>query len=466
VTRLQQFGHVAVRFQDRLSRAGRRRVAKTCGLGPYRERIELPGEKFTLIPLAAEASPLDHVSMLQALRTHPDVVRVARLHRHGNLKYLATERIWISFRGNDRRVLKSLRKSGYRVLETVGEGEYLLRLPPRLSPWVEAARLHKNRSLAWVEPDVLMLGRRFAASAARPQPALRQIGAARAWDMQPGEKSVVVAVLDDGVLASHPDLHGAVVAHYDATQNGNATRPQPWNSHGTECAALVAGLGKGKGGVKGVAFGCGLATIRIGYTPTRLGDYLTKTSWLRRGIDWAWQHGAAVLSMSFGGGPPLKPVTAALERARTLGRNGKGCVLVAAAGNDGTGTVEYPGSARGVMAVAATGPGGKPTSFSNRGSQVAIAAPGVNVYTATIPDPAEQEPGLYTTDSGTSLAAPLVSGAAALLISGNPSLSAAQVRRRLVTTAKRVKGLRFVKARNDRVGAGLLDVAGAVESSR
>lgn len=466
MTRHPHFGHAAVRFKDHLSSAGRRRIAEACRLGPYGERIELPGEKFTLIPLAADAAPQDHWNSMEALRDHPDVVRMAALHRHGKVQFLATDRIWIALRRKDRRVLDSLRKRGYRVLESAGEGEYLLRLPPRLSPWVEAARLGANRSLAWVEPDVVMLGRHFAASAGAPQPAFRQIGAARAWDLQPGQPRVVVAVLDDGVLASHPDLRGAIVSHYDATQRGSATRPQPWNSHGTECAALAGGLGRGKAGVKGVAAGCGIASVRIGYAPTRLGDYLTKTSWLRRGIDWAWQHGAAVLNMSFGGGPPLKAVTAALERARTRGRNGKGCVLVAAAGNDGTGSVEYPGSARGVIAVAATGPNGKPASFSNRGSAVAIAAPGVNVYTATIPDPAEDEPGFYTTDSGTSLAAPLVSGAAAMVLSGNPSLTSAQVRRRLCSTANRVKGLRFVKARNDRVGAGLLDVAAAVKASR
>lgn len=466
MTRHPHFGHVAVRFKDRLSSAGRRRIAEACRLGPYTERIDLPGEKFTLIPVAADASPEDHWHTMGALRTHPDVVRTAVLHRHGGLKYLATDRLWISLRRKDRRVLDSLRKQGYRLVESAGEGDYHFRLPPGLSPWVEAARLRGHRSLAWVEPDVLMLGRHFGATIGIPQPAFRRIGVTRAWDHQAGQPSVVVAVLDDGVLASHPDLRGAIVAHYDATKRGDATRPQPWNSHGTECAALVGGIGRGNAGVKGVAAGCGLSVVRIGYAPTRLGNYLTKTSWLRRGIDWAWQHGAAVLNMSFGGGPPLEPVTAALQRARTLGRNGKGCVLVAAAGNDGTGSVEYPGSARGVMAVAASAANGKPASFSNRGSAVAIAAPGVNVYTATIPDPTEQEPGFYTTDSGTSLAAPLVAGAAALLLSAEPSLSAAQVRRRLCATASRVKGLRFVKGRNNGVGAGLLDVDRALQASR
>lgn len=459
-------GLIAVRFRDELPRAGRRRAAAACGLTAER-RLELPGESYTVYRVAGQAHPRDHAAAMGALSAHPHVVRAAAVHRHGRLQGIATDRIWLGLRAGGLAVLARLRQAGVRVIERPVEGECLLELPADRDPRVECARLRRRRGVAWAEPDHVLVGRRFAAAgqgkASAVQPALRQIGIERAWRVTSGRRDVVVAVLDDGVLVSHPDLRGAIVARFDATGTGTPTRPRPWDSHGTECAALVAGRGDGATGVRGVAPGCGLAVVRVGFTPSRLADYVTKASWLRRGVDWAWQHGgAAVLSMSFGGGPPMAPVTSALQRARRAGRGGRGCVLVAAAGNDGTAPVEYPGSLAGVIAVAATDGRDRPASFSNRGSRVGLAAPGVNLRTATIPDPAENEPGRYTTDSGTSLATPLVAAAAALVLSAEPRHSAGAVRARLLRAADRPKGLRFVRGRNDRVGAGRLNVARAL----
>jgi serine protease len=268
------------------------------------------------------------------------------------------------------------------------------------------------------------------------------------------------------VLADHEDLRGAVAARFDSTGQGSPTDPAPWDAHGTECAALVGGTHRVSAGVKGVAAGCALASVRVGYTPTRLGDYVTKVSWIVAGVDWAWQHGAAVLNMSFGGGPPSTPVARALDRARARGRGGKGSVLVAAVGNSGISGVEFPASHDGVIGVAALGPSDRPASFSNRGPEVDLAAPGTNVYTATIPDPVEGEKARYCQDSGTSLATPLVAGAAALVLAANPSLREAAVRQILVATARRVPGQSVSHGRNDRVGAGRLDVARAVTRAR
>jgi hypothetical protein len=465
------FGFVAVRFRDELTHAQRRRVAGDCHLGSYPDRFELPGESFTLFPVAEGQGSHRHRHgrAFDALGCHPHVVHAAPVVRHGRLRGLATDRIWVAFRSGGDRVLSGLVHRGARVLYH-GDDEVLVRLPAGLDPAAECRRLGRLRSVAWAEPDQVLIGRRFAAarggSSAPVQPAMRQIRADRAWQLQPGQRTMMVAILDCGVLASHPDLKGTVVARYDATGQGNPLRPHPWDSHGTECAALIVGRGASRQGIRGVASGCGLAVVRVGFTPSRMGDYVTKASWLHRGIEWAWRHGASVLSMSFGGGPPLRPVAAALDRAARLGRRGKGCVLVAAAGNDGTSPVEFPSSVPGVIAVGATTPSDRPASFSNRGRAVALAAPGVNIRTATIPDPEIEEPDKYITDSGTSLAAPLVSGAAALVLCAEPSLTAAAVRRRLCGTATRPRGVRFVRGRNNRVGAGRLDVAAAVEGKR
>jgi subtilisin family serine protease len=217
--------------------------------------------------------------------------------------------------------------------------------------------------------------------------------------------------------------------------------------------------------------------IRIGKTPTRLGTYITKTSWLCLGIDWAWEHGADVLSMSYGGGPKSAAVVAALTRARTRGRGGKGSVLVASAGNgDTTKTpVEFPATLPWVLAVAATDDHDRPKrALSNQepwvsasGHAVDIAAPGVGCYTATVPDPAEGETDLYTNDfSGTSASTPLVAGAAALIIGANPGLSEQRVRAILCTTADKVRTVTYRAGRNDWVGSGRLNVRSALRAAQ
>lgn len=312
--------------------------------------------------------------------------------------------------------------------------------------------------MRYAEPDHVIVGASLSGNRARAriQPALKAIDAPCAWRHQPVSRPVLVAVLDCGVLGSHPDLRGTVVGSFDATGGSRALRPAPWDSHGTECAGLVAATGRAPQGIVGAAPGCGLLAVRVGCTPSRLADYVSKTSWLVRGIDWAWRNGAAVLSMSFGGGPRATPVVRALERARKLGRGGRGTVLVAAVGNDGDAPVEFPARTPGVLGVAAVDARGRAVSFSNRGSAVGLAAPGVNLTTTTVPDPTENEPSWYLTDQGTSLATPLVAAAAALVIAANPTLSEAAVRRLLARTARRHG------QRRDRVGAGLIDAGRAV----
>jgi subtilisin family serine protease len=104
---------------------------------------------------------------------------------------------------------------------------------------------------------------------------------------------------------------------------------------------------------------------------------------------------------------------------------------------------------------------------SASGPAVDIAAPGVGCYTATVPDPAEDELALYISDfSGTSAATPLVAGAAALVIGANPALQEREIRRLLGDTADRVGGLRYQDGRNNQVGSGRLNVGAAIRAAR
>lgn len=374
---------------------------------------------------------------------------------------LATDRIWVGFAspGKAKSVLRGLRRRGARVVE-VRDGDYLIRLGPTDDPVAECRRLSALASVDFAEPDHVVVGRGVLSGGGKPrrvQAALRAVGAPEAWAMQPLNAGIKVAVLDCGVLGTHPDLRGQPMARHDVTDRGNPLKPAVWDYHGTECAGLVAGTGRARGGLRGVAAGAGLLVVRVGCTPSRLSNYVSKVSWVVAGIDWAWQHGAAVISMSFGGGPPSTAIKRALARARARGRSGKGAVLVAAAGNSGASTVEFPASDAGVLGVASVDQHGRAASFSNRGSGVNLAAPGVNITTTTIPDPSGGSPSWYMQDTGTSLSTPIVAGAAALVIAANPDLTEKAVRRILTATA--------AGRRSTRVGAGRLDIPAALRAA-
>lgn len=461
------FGHLAVRFKPGLRPADKRAAALHCHLEAYSSRHEIPGESYALVPVAAGtgAERVRHGRAMAALGRHRHVVDTNRVVRHRKTLVVATDRIWVGLAAGSRgrAVLTGIRRRGGKLVRR-HEDDFLIRLPAGLDCARECARLGRLVAVEYAEPDHVMLGHSLPAVAAKPlrrvQSALATVGLTEAWRLQAIDRNTIVAVLDCGVDASHPDLRGAITRHFNVTGHGSAIRPAPWDSHGTECAGLVAAIGRA-GGLRGVAAGCGLYAIRTGYTPNRLdGIYVTKVSWQVEGIEWAWRNGAGVLSMSVVGGPRATPVVRALARARTLGRGGSGSVLVAAAGNDGAAHVAFPASAAGVLGVAATDPRGRPASFSNRGASIDLAAPGVNITTTTIPDPTENELGLYFTDSGTSLATPIVAGVAALVLAAKPSLRAGQVQALLTRTAS------GSKRQNPRVGAGVVNAAKAVRAAQ
>lgn len=264
------------------------------------------------------------------------------------------------------------------------------------------------------------------------------ISAVGAWDVTRGSDAITVAIIDEGVDYTHPDLNvaGKLVAGYDALRRINDPSPENDDAHGTACAG-IAGAASGNGrGVSGVAPGCRIMGVRIA---RGAGDgWATTDAQIADGIDVAVARGADVLSNSWGGGLPSTAVTNAIRRARTRGRNGRGCVIVFAAGND-NGSVSYPGNLPEVITVAAVNEWGEaktPTSRdgeswwgSNYGTSVDVSAPGVHVTTTDIVGRRGYNPlGDYTrTFNGTSAATPHVAGVAALVLSVNPALRVTEV---------------------------------------
>ncbi len=270
-----------------------------------------------------------------------------------------------------------------------------------------------RRDVAYVEDDVIL----YALGQTVPW-GVDRIDADLAWPAGNTGQGVKVAILDGGIDATHPDLVLAGGVNYAGRAKDGSTDPADWtdkHGHGTHVAGIVAARNNDIG-VVGVAPEVSLWAVKV------LGDDGTGyTSDIIQGLDWCAASGIHVASMSFGGEGTIS-LQAACDRAYA-----KGVVLVAAAGNE-AGAVTYPAAYPSVIAVAAVDARNVRASFSNSGPQIALAAPGVDIYST-------YKNGSYATMSGTSMACPHVAGAAALAWASGLT-SATAVRERLVSTAE------------------------------
>lgn len=245
-----------------------------------------------------------------------------------------------------------------------------------------------------------------------------RLGIERVWPLSTGA-GVTVAVVDTGVDGRHPLLSGRVLPGQDVKNGGRADTDCV--GHGTLVAGLIAARASTGTGFAGVAPG-------VTVDPVREADNATDgtTGDLAHGIDAAVAAGARVINVSIVTGEDSPLVRAAVDGA--LRRD---VVVVAAAGNDfGQGNpVQYPAGYPGVIAVGAVGADDTRAQFSQTGA-VTVVAPG-----SAVTGPGAGGPGLVTGQSGTSYAAPFVSGVAALVRAYRPELSAAQVVHRIQVTA-------------------------------
>lgn len=236
---------------------------------------------------------------------------------------------------------------------------------------------------------------------------LRQVGLPSAWDRTRGLAGTVVAVLDTGVDANHPDLRGAVLPGYDVV-NGDSD-PSDDNGHGTAVAGIIAARTNNSLGVAGICWICSILPIKV------LGaDGTGDTSQVAAGIIRAADAGARVIAMSLGGPGTDETLNGAVEYALR-----KGSIIVAASGNNGVSVPFYPAASPGVLSVAATDQGDRLYSWSNFGGWVQVAAPGCNAAPAPL--------GGYVLFCGTSSATPLVAGLVALQVSARPDAARGDV---------------------------------------
>ena len=332
-----------------------------------------------------------------------------------------------------------LERIGSQNFPLIGGAIGLFRIVDRRTVETASRELATEASVRSVQPNFryVLQDQKAALTEGDPaQYALQKLRLPQAHALAHGA-NVTVAVIDSGIDVRHPELANAVVDSFDAL----GSREGP-HVHGTGIAGAIVSHARLMGSAPAARI---LAIRAFGVAASGAAS----TSFvILKGLDYAAAHGAQIINMSFAG-----PKDGLIERGIAAAA-AKGIMMVAAAGNGGPKSPPlYPAANPNVMAVSATDAQDRLFAASNRGSHIAIAAPGVDIF---LPAPNEK----YQMTSGTSFSAAYVSGLAALMLERNPVLKPDQVRAILVKTARDLGS----PGRDDLFGAGEADAFAAVSA--
>jgi len=293
---------------------------------------------------------------------------------------------------------------------------------------------------------------------------LTKIQAYAAWDIQQGDTNVVIGITDTGTDLDHPDFVGNLKYNYadpiDGTDNdgdGYVDNFTGWDlgesdnnpsvnasnhgSHVTGCAAAATNNGTG---VASPGFNCK-------YLPVKIADATGALTEAYEGITYAADAGCQIINCSWGGAGGGSFGQDVIDYA-TINKN---ALVIAAAGNDNNSQAFFPASYTYVLSVASTGNSDGKSSFSNYGANIDVCAPGSNIYTA-------MSNNTYGTMSGTSMASPVAAGAAAIILSENPTFNALQVGERLRVTADNIYGIPSNNVYQNQLGKGRINMFSAL----
>jgi thermitase len=343
----------------------------------------------------------------------------------------------------------SIYEGSGEVISALGDGtiEQVIRL--RLRPGVdelEAARLLSDCPLVKrAEPNVI-----FHAATTNPNDTLYTNGqqynlngtygvrANEAWDIQKGSAGLTLAVIDTGMDYNHEDLIGRRVDGYDFYNNDSDPRDD--NGHGTMISGAACANTNNAKGVAGMDWNAKIMPLKaLGANGEGSLDNVVNS------IYRAANNGANVINMSLTSTTYSKELQDAVEYAHS-----RGCVMVAAAGNEGDSRIDYPAGLTYVIGVGSIDDTGIRSSFSNHNSFVDLVAPGKKIFGPYIGAGGNQ----YAWGSGTSEATPQVSGAALLLLAQYPGSSPEEVWRRLEDGARDLGAPGY----DEEYGWGLLDI--------
>jgi len=299
------------------------------------------------------------------------------------------------------------------------------------------------------------------------QPALNQVKANLAWDISRNSSGIVIAIVDVGSNLSHPDLAGNIYKNeadpingIDDDNDGYTDNYLGWDfvgssastmiadndpnvkSDSTEHGVLVSGVASAVSdngtGIASIAFNAKLLIVKVGADDSGAGIYSGYD-----GIKYAADHGAKIINCAWAG-----PASGSYGQDIINYAISKNCLIIAAAGNNNSALPEYPAAYPGVFAIANVSSDDKRSQSSNFGSHISISAPGTEILTTSRLS--------YKSASGTSIAAPMVSSAAALVASHFPFFSMRQVAEQLRITADDIDGSN--PGYTERLGKGRLNV--------
>lgn len=281
--------------------------------------------------------------------------------------------------------------------------------------------LSSDKDVLFAEPDIKVeLDEiEFNDPQFKDQYALKKVEAQKAWDINQGSSDVVIAIVDTGVDLEHPDLKGKLLTGYNAIAPG--TDPKDDSRHGTHVAGIASAIGNNSVGISGIAPKCKILPVKV------LGNGSGSIATIADGLIWVANNGADVVNMSLGTYTEEKTLGEAVKYALS-----KNVVCIATMGNDNIERRRFPAGFTGMIAVGSTDENDKKSTFSNFGNWITVSAPGTNILSTL---PTYMSPSGYGRLSGTSMAAPLVTGLAALVRSQSKNLSPENISKLLKSSA-------------------------------
>lgn len=342
---------------------------------------------------------------------------------------------------------------------------WVFETPAGMAPGMLEA-LQTDPSVAWLEPDGLVWASDITPNDPYYQPQqsnLRLIGMPQAWEKARGTMAWPMAILDTGIDLDHPDLAGKLwrnpgeIAGNGLDDDGNGYiddfhgwnfigdngLPQDDHSHGSHVAGIAAAAGNNGKGIAGMAWNTPLMAVKV-LNSSAAGN----ASDVAAGILYAADNGARIINLSLGDKDEHQAISEAVIYAHQ-----KGCLVAAAAGNNAS-AVEYPAAQPEALAVGSTTALDNPAYFSNRGPELDLVAPGMDIFSAN-------RSGGYYKNSGTSTSTPQVSGLAALVWGLRPEWTSVQVTYVLTSTAKEA----WSPGRDPLTGWGRIEAALAVDAA-
>ncbi|MGA2503336.1 MAG: S8 family serine peptidase, partial [Anaerolineales bacterium] len=320
-----------------------------------------------------------------------------------------------------------------------------------------ALQLQANRGVEDAEPNYVVTTEALPTPIIPNDPSWSEqygpnhIQAGEAWTVTTGSANVILAIIDSGIDASHPEFAGRLVPGYDFVE-GDST-PQDTCGHGTHVAGIAAASGNNGMGVAGIDWNAKIMPVRV------LNGYCSgSTADVAEGLVWAVERGARVINLSLG----TSAASTLLEDASYYAYS-HGAAIFAAAGNSDISPISYPAAYPWVMAVGATDTSDQRASFSSKGAALDLMAPGINIFSTTPLESFYYQSLFGTTKeygylTGTSMAAAFASGAGSLLASEPQFNTPDKIYQALTSTALDLD----VPGRDNNTGFGLIQLYAAL----